>query len=163
MVDFLREYVFDVRVETVLGKSFQGFSEEESIFLQLSFTTLKSFQRCKRLFRNKELHPRVLAELPPWFVSQRFDWYTFESDVPPLCHAMQWLDIPSTSWINIHERWRGGSLTRCAREYFVPTKEDITAFDDDQTAQFHVATFDIECFSANSTWEDQTFPDAEKE
>jgi hypothetical protein len=88
MVDFLREYVFDVRVEKVLGKSFQGFSEEESVFLQLSFTTLKGFQRCKRLFRNQELHPRVLAELPTWFVSQRFDWCTFESDIPPLCHAM---------------------------------------------------------------------------
>jgi hypothetical protein len=35
MVDFLREYVFDVRVEKVLGKSFQGFSEEENVFLEL--------------------------------------------------------------------------------------------------------------------------------
>jgi hypothetical protein len=28
-------------IEKVLGKSFQGFSEEESVFLELSFTTLK--------------------------------------------------------------------------------------------------------------------------
>ena len=161
----LNDFVSDVDVSPVMGKSFQGFRDAQQTFYMLTFKNLRDFKRAKSLFRQSTLHEKVACELPSWVLEQRRSWKTFEADIPPVCHAMQFLNIPATSWVSVSDRWltTSSGLTRCKTEYFVPDASHLQVMDIDRTPPFKIATFDIEVFSADSTYEEQIFPKAEKD
>jgi len=147
----------------VWGKPFTGWIDEPVAFLRLFFLTKRAMRNAGKLFKNEILVGRALWRCPSWFTATRLTVITYELESDSLLQALHSRGIPTTGWVRadvaptVNPRARGS----CCDLHFETTPAPLTDKERPEANAPHVvATFDIECFSSRSVWEDQIFPEA---
>ena len=169
----------DVRADDtniVLGKPYTGWREDDVPFLRLTFRTRSAMRRAGDVFRRAKLKGKALDAVPAWFARARLAFETYELDADQIVQALTSRGIPQTGWLrrglrplkppssasgsnsnDASEADDGGLRGLCPLRPLRPLPEDEVP---DAAPPHVVATFDIECLSSRSTWNDQIFPDA---
>jgi hypothetical protein len=141
----------------VSGKPFTGWQEHDEPFLRVAFHTRGSMRRAGDLFRRRKLGGKMFDACPAWFARARLAFETYELDADLVVHALTSRGVPPTGWVRAPGRGRVDRKGGCEVEYEgvpVPVPDDEVP---DAAPPHVIATFDIECLSSRSTWEDQIF------
>lgn len=159
----------------VRGKPYTGWRRDDVPFLRLTFRTRSAMRRAGDVFRRAKLKGKLSDLVPAWFARSRLAFETYELDADQIVQALTSRGVPPTGWLrglrplkppqslksdsdsdsDQFRRPRGcdvqyEGVPACVSEDRIP----------DAPPKHVIATFDIECLSSRSTWEDQIFPDA---
>lgn len=166
----------------VQGKPYTGWQRDDVPFLRLTFRTRSAMRRAGDVFRRAKLKGKLSDLVPAWFARARLAFETYELDADQIVQALTSRGVPPTGWLKRglppplkppsavsgsrskeidpprnDGGFKGGDSPLCP---LFPLPEDCVP---DAAPKHVVATFDIECLSSRSTWEDQIFPDASVE
>lgn len=156
----------------VQGKPYTGWQRDDVPFLRLTFRTRSAMRRAGDVFRRAKLKGKLSGLVPAWFARARLAFETYELDADQIVQALTSRGIPPTGWL---KRGLPPPLNPPSSDSGSRSKEIDPPRDDgglrglcplredevpDAPPKHVIATFDIECLSSRSTWEDQIFPDA---
>ena len=171
--------VHSTDTKIVHGKPYTGWRENDVPFLRVAFRTRSAMRRAGDVFRRPKLNGKTLEAVPAWFARARLAFETYELDADQIVQALTSRGVPPTGWLKRglppplnppssdsgsrskkidpprdDGGFKGGDSPLCRLR---PLREDEVP---DAAPKHVIATFDIECLSSRSTWEDQIFPDA---
>jgi DNA polymerase delta subunit 1 len=132
--------VMDVSV--VRRKKFYGFTNDQSFeFVRLVFRTLAATRKAQR------------------FLSKRRGVFLYESNVDPVLRLLHVCDMESAGWIGVSP-WTPvqSKETVCDLEGRARSYKDLRRVDKDLIAPLVIASFDIECVSADGSFPNPNDP-----
>jgi DNA polymerase delta subunit 1 len=127
----------------VKRKKFYGFTNDEPCDLvRLVFKTQRGMRKAQQMLSYKRKQRKVVL---------------YESNVDPILRLLHVADLESAGWIQVRGKpAEGPPRTCCDLEIDAEGYRDLTRVDRDDPAPLVIASFDIECISA-----DGGFPDPE--
>ena len=152
-----------LKVSVVKKKKYKGFTnEKEYSFLKLIFQNHEAFNRTRYILNPKEEYrkPKVTSISP-----NVLNFELYESNIDPFIRFSHIRDIKMAGWITISKDHYelSDDTTRCQIEVNCHYK-NVMPCDDLVTGPLVLASWDIECFSHESCYENKNaFPDHSKE
>lgn len=151
---FWTQYVSDI--EIVELKELYWFSNDQlRPFLKLSFTSVRAYNRGKRLFENEKVKAKIKfvdGKIRVW----RPRKFLYESNLSPLLRFFHCYGIQPAGWIKVKGRPTYDKETYAKYEFDCHTS-DIKAISKTDMAPFIICSYDIECTSG-----DGSFPQPER-